>query len=274
MAVRNSATLSKARKETVGRDTVQSLSRALRLLNAVAASDQGLTLSDAARATSLAVSTAHRLLTTLQQDRFVRFDGERGVWVIGVQAFIVGSGFLRSRELTTIARPLMRQLMERSGETVNLAVESRGEAIYVAQVECRKLMRAITRPGGRTLMHSSGVGKALLAAMQEEEVDAIVAAHGLPRETDRTIDTPIKLKAELEKIRARGYATDNEEHAVGLRCVAAVVYDEHAQPIAGLSISGPTARIGDDAVPSLGEAVMEIAGRITAALGGYAPGQR
>lgn len=274
MAARNSATLSRDRKEAPARDTVQSLSRALRLLSAVAASDQGLTLSDAARATGLAVSTAHRLLTTLQQDRFVRFDGERGVWVIGVQAFIVGSGFLRSRELTTIARPLMRQLMERSGETVNLAVESRGEAIYVAQVECRKLMRAIARPGGRALMHSSGVGKALLAAMQEEEVDAIVAAHGLPRETDKTIDTPIRLKAELERIRKRGYATDDEEHAVGLRCVAAVIYDEHAQPVAGLSLSGPTARIGDDAVPSLGEAVMEIAGRITAALGGRAPERR
>ncbi len=260
------------KKEKVGgRDTVQSLSRALNLMNTIAASDHGVTLSEAAKGTGLAVSTAHRLLTTLQQDRFVRFDGERGVWTIGVQAFSVGSAFLRARELTVIARPFMRQLMERSGETVNLAVEDRGEAIYVAQIECRKLMRAITRPGGRALMHASAVGKALLSALPEEEVDKIVEAHGLPRETDKTISTPIKLRTELAIIRQRGFAVDDEENAVGLRCIAAVVYDEHAQPVAGLSLSGPMARISDDSIAGLGEAVFEAAKKITANMGGRSP---
>jgi IclR family acetate operon transcriptional repressor len=260
------------RKEKAGgRDTVQSLSRALNLMNAIAASEHGVTLSEAAKETRLAVSTAHRLLTTLQQDRFVRFDSERGVWTIGVQAFSVGSAFLRARELTAIARPHMRQLMERSGETVNLAVEDRGEAIYVAQIECRKLMRAITRPGGRALMHASAVGKALMSAMSEEEVEKIVATHGLPRETDKTISTPIKLRTELAIIRQRGFAVDDEENAVGLRCIAAVVYDEHSQPVAGLSLSGPMARISDDSIPALGEAVFEAARKITANLGGRSP---
>lgn len=259
------------KEKTGGRDTVQSLSRALSLLNAIASSEQGLTLSEAAKATRLAISTAHRLLTTLQQDRFVRFDADRGVWVIGVQAFFVGNGFLRVRELPVIARPLMRQLMEKSGETVNLAVEDRGEAIYVAQVECRKLMRAISRPGGRVAMHSSGVGKALLAAMTDAEAEAVIAAHGMPKETVKTIDTKDKLLAELKAVRRRGYAIDDEENAVGLRCVAAVIYDEHAQPAAALSLSGPMARIDDVAVGSLGEALMETARRLTASYGGVIP---
>ncbi len=252
----------------LGRDTVQSLSRALHLLNVVAASDQGLSLSETARAASLAVSTAHRLLTTLQQDKFVRFDTERSVWVIGVQAFIVGNAFPRARDLIAMARPLMRQLMEKSGETVNLAVEDQGFAVYVAQVECRKLMRAISRPGGRAPMHASGVGKALLAAMPAADVEAIIALRGLAKETDKTIDTLPKLRAELDAIRARGYAIDDEENGVGLRCAAATIYGEHGDAVAALSLSGPAARIGNAAIATMGEAVKDTAQRITAQFGG------
>jgi IclR family acetate operon transcriptional repressor len=253
------------------RDTVQSLSRALRLLNVLAAQEGGLSLSELAKAAGLAVSTTHRLLTTLQQDHFVRFEAERGVWTVGVQAFVVGSAFLRSRELTVLARPAMRHLMERSGETVNLAVEDRGEAVYVAQVECRKMMRAIARPGGRALMHCSAVGKALLATMPRDDGERILAVHGLPRETARTICSAAKLRSELVAVRRRGYAVDDEENAIGLRCVAAAIFDEHAQPVAALSLSGPTARIGDEMIEPLGLAVREAANKITAAFGGQPP---
>lgn len=259
-----------ANPRTARGDTVQSLTRALSLLNALARHDQGLGLSETAKETGLAVSTAHRLLSTLQHENFVRFDPERSVWMIGVQTFIVGSAFLRARELTGVARPLMRQLMERSGETVNLAVEEGGEAIYVAQIECRKTMRAIARPGGRAAMHCSGVGKALLAAMPEEDVERIIALRGLPSATAKTITTPGGLRAELQAIRKRGFAIDDEENAIGLRCVAAPVFDEHGKPIAAISLSGPTARIGDDLLFSLGEAVLDAARQITAGLGGAA----
>jgi IclR family acetate operon transcriptional repressor len=259
-----------ANPRTARGDTVQSLTRALGLLNALARHDQGLGLSEAAKETGLAVSTAHRLLSTLQYENFVRFDPERSVWMIGVQTFIVGSAFLRARELTGVARPLMRQLMERSGETVNLAVEEGGEAIYVAQIECRKTMRAIARPGGRAAMHCSGVGKALLAAMPEDEVERIIALRGLPAATAKTITTPAGLRAELQAIRERGFAIDEEENAIGLRCVAAPIFDENGKPVAAISLSGPTARIGDDLLLSLGDAVLDAARQITSGLGGGA----
>jgi IclR family transcriptional regulator, acetate operon repressor len=254
-------------------DMVQSLTRALGLLNMLAQHDQGIGLSELAKEAGLAVSTAHRLLSTLQSEKFVRFDDENGVWMIGVQAFLVGSAFLRSRELIAIARPVMRQLMERSGETVNLAVEGEGEAIYVAQIECRKTMRAIARPGGRAPLHSSGVGKALLGALSDEEVERIVARRGLPAATGKTISTEAHLWAELKAIRARGFAVDDEENAIGLRCVAAPVFDEYAKPVAAISLSGPTARIGDDVVAIFGEAVCEAAARITAGMGGNSPAE-
>ncbi len=264
------AVTGQANPRTARGDTVQSLTRALSLLNTLARHDQGLGLSEAAKETGLAVSTAHRLLSTLQHENFVRFDPERSVWMIGVQTFIVGSAFLRARELTGVARPLMRQLMEKSGETVNLAVEEGGEAIYVAQIECRKTMRAIARPGGRAAMHCSGVGKALLAAMPDEDVERIIALRGLPSATAKTITTPAGLRAELQAIRERGFAIDEEENAIGLRCVAAPIFDEHGKPIAAISLSGPTARIGDDLLLSLGEAVLDAARQITAGLGGAA----
>jgi IclR family transcriptional regulator, acetate operon repressor len=250
---------------------VQSLSRALKLLNALAVHPAGLSLSEVAGHVGLPNSTAHRLLTTLQNERYVRFETERSVWLIGVQAFCVGAAFVRSRDLVTIARPYMRRLMEQSGETVNLAIADRGEVIYIAQVETQKMMRAIAGPGGRAPMHCSGVGKALLAVAAPETADKLLGAMDFHRETGQTLLTRQDLERELEHVRAQGFAVDNEENAVGLRCVAAVIYDEHGSPLAALSVSGPTARITEQRIPLLGEAVAGIAAEITAEIGGHRP---
>ncbi len=251
---------------------VQSLSRALKLLNALAVHPAGLSLSEVAGHVGLPNSTAHRLLTTLQNERYVRFETERSVWLIGVQAFCVGAAFVRSRDLVTIARPYMRRLMEQSGETVNLAIADRGEVIYIAQVETQKMMRAIAGPGGRAPMHCSGVGKALLAVAAPEAADKLLDSMEFHRETGQTLITRQDLERDLEEVRAQGFAVDNEENAVGLRCVAAVIYDEHGSPLAALSVSGPTARITEQRIPLLGEAVAGIAAEITAEIGGHRPG--
>lgn len=250
---------------------VQSLARAISLLNALTDEDYGLSLSDLAQKVGLAPSTTHRLLTTLQEERFVRFDVERNVWLIGVQAFVVGNAFVRSRDLVAMSRPHMRNLMEDSGETVNLAVEDQGEAIYLGQVECRQMMRAIAKPGGRVALHCSGVGKALLSGLPDAEVTRIVQRRGLGRFTEKTIDTPVKLRQALSLARQQGYAFDDEENAIGLRCVASVIYDEYGHPLAGLSLSGPTARLTDERVPLLGAMIVRAAADITSALGGAKP---
>lgn len=250
---------------------VQSLSRALKLLNALSHHPQGLSLSEVAHEVGLPTSTAHRLLTTLQNERYVRFDAERSAWLIGVQAFRVGSAFVRSRDLVATARPYMRRLMEQSGETVNLAIPDRGEVVYLAQVECQKMMRAIAGPGGRAQLHCSGVGKALLAFMDENDARRVVAGLDLKRETPNTRNSAAALESDIAAIRSRCYAVDDEETAIGLRCVASIVFDEHAEPIAALSISGPTARITDQRIPALGDAVKAIAAEITRELGGRVP---
>lgn len=251
--------------------TVRALTRALDLLEDIAATPGGATLGDLALRAELAPSTAHRLLKTLEARRFVAQDPERGLWFAGVQAFIVGAGFLRNRDFVTAARPAMQGAMERSGESVNLAVLDQGQAIYLSQVESRQMMRALAPPGGRAPLHASGVGKALLAGLAPEAAERLIGALAFTRHTGRTIDAPAALAADIAAARARGYAVDDEEHAVGLRCVAAPIFNEFAEPLAAVSISGPRARIGDDRFEALGQLIRATAAEITARLGGRAP---
>jgi IclR family acetate operon transcriptional repressor len=255
-------------------DQVQSLVRALGIINHLAGADEGLTLSELGQQAGLSPSTAHRLLTTLEQERYVHFDAERRLWSVGVQAFVAGNAFLKTRSLVGVARPHMRALMEESGETVNLAVEDEAEAIYLAQVECRQMMRAFARPGARVPLHCSSVGKAILSATPEAELSRILHRRGLPRVTIKTRNTTASVRADLQAARARGYAIDDEEHAVGLRCIAAPVFDEAAEPIAAISISGPMARIADERIPILGAMVRSRADLVTAQVGGRLPAWR
>ena len=255
-------------------DQVQSLVRAMALLNRIAESpDDGATLTDLAEQVGLPASTAHRLLTTLEQERYVRFIHEGRLWSVGVQAFIVGCAFTKTRSLAGIARPHMRHLMEDAGETVNLAVEDEGEAVYLSQVECRQMMRAFARPGSRVPLHCSAVGKAILSATSDKKLSKILHRHGMPRLTVKTIISPSALRADLERVRATGYAVDDEEHAVGLRCIAAPIFDETGDVVAAVSASGPMARIGDERMAQLGALVLEASRAISAEMGA-SPGRR
>jgi IclR family transcriptional regulator, acetate operon repressor len=270
----NRPTKRRAQKSTPGSHKsgkaglVQSLSRGLALLDSLSESPDGISLSDLSQQVGLSVSTAHRLLTTLEQQGYVRCHPGTRAWSIGVQAFIVGSAFIKARDLLEIARPRMRSLMEQSGETVNFAVLDGGEAVFLAQVECRQMMRALAPPGVRVPLHCSGLGKALLASLPEAEVARILRRHGLPRLTPRTLTTVARLRADLERSRERGYALDDEEHSIGLRCVAASVLDEHGEPTGAVSLSGPAVRLPDERIATLGALVRKTAEAISAAFGG------
>jgi IclR family acetate operon transcriptional repressor len=250
---------------------VQSLDRALTLLEKVAESAQGVALTDLAQAAGLAPSTAHRLLKSMQSRDFVRQDAERGLWFVGVRAFVVGNAFARARDITVLARPVMWELMEKVGESVNLAVLDDDEPVYLSQVECRQMMRAHALPGARAPVHCSGIGKALLAWLPSARVQAVLVRRGLRRYTEKTITEPARLAAELATVRARGYAIDDEEHSLGMRCVAAPVFDESGDAVAALSMTGPTARISDAALPELGVVVRAAAADLTARIGGRQP---
>jgi len=253
---------------------VQSLIRGLTILERLAEARDGDSLTDLAQRVGLATSTAHRLLKSLEQMRFVSQDSERGRWYIGVQTFRVGNAFLFNRDFVELSRPVMRRLMEESGETANLAVLDDGQAVILSQVQCREMMRMLAKLGGRAPVHASAVGKALLASLPDDEVSAILHCRGLARVTPNTIDTPARLREVLGDTRRCGYAIDDEEHAIGLRCVAAAFYDEHAEPLAAISLSGPRARISRERLAIMGNLVVEATAEITESLGGRLPDWR
>jgi IclR family transcriptional regulator, acetate operon repressor len=253
-----------------GAGHTQALSRGLGVLEALAATEGGATLTVLADKLALPTPTAHRLLATLAEAGYVQ-QGPAGEWLIGVRAFRVGSAFLAHRNLVAQAYPHLKRLMELSGETTNLAVVDDGEAVTVEQVQCRELMRMSTKLGARAPLHASGVGKAMLAAMDAAAVEATLARRGLTRHTPKTITTPERLAAELVATRERGYAIDDEEHAEGMRCVAAPLWDEHGEPWAAISLAGPTSRITPERVGELGRLVRATAADLTRALGGHPP---
>ena len=154
---------------------------------------------------------------------------------------------------------------------MNLGVIDDGQVVFISQVESREVMRMIVRLGSRSPIHASGVGKAMLANMPQQRVTRILQQRGLARYTDRTIDNPAMLRDELEQVRQQGYALDDEEHAVGLRCVAAPIFDENGQALAAISLSGPKARIVDSRLGEMGNAVRQTAAEITRELGGRTP---
>jgi len=246
---------------------VQSLTRALNLLRAIADHDGG-TLSELVGRTGLPPSTAHRLLTTLESERFVQYDSGSGLWRIGLSAFLVGAGFQRTRDILRVARPFLKRLMEQSGETANIYLVNDGEIVCAAQVESRQMMRAITRVGGRPPLYCSGAGKAYLARLPDEKRARAVERLQLKSLTERTITTPSRLSAELDDIRKLGYAVDDEEHALGVRCVAAAVVDEHGAPVAAISVSGPVTRLDKSRIPRLGALIKSAAKEVTRDYGG------
>lgn len=247
---------------------VQSITRALAILETLAAGDEGLTLAKLARRVALPPSSAHRILTTLQRRRFVRFDPATMSWTVGVQAFAVGNAFVRSRDLVSLALPHMRRLMSDCGETVNFFMLDGDAAICMAQVQSQQMVRAISRPGGGMGLHRSAAGKMILAHMPERERAAMIGRSGLPRYTEHTITTPEALSRELALIRAEGISVDNEEFSIGLRCIAASVFDEAGAVQAAVSIAGPTARITPARVAAFGALVQQCGRSVTLEVGG------
>ena len=242
---------------------VQSLERAFTVLEAMADAGGAVSLSQLANDTDLPLPTIHRLVRTLVDLGYVRQEASRQ-YILGPR--LIRLGETSSRMLGRWARPHMEGLAHDLGESVNLALLDGDQVVYVGQVmTSRNSMRMFTEVGRRALPHSTGVGKALMAQMDEAAVRALLARTGMPAATAHTVTDETALLAELETIRTRGYALDEEEQEVGVRCVAVAV-PETAAPLA-LSVSGPLPRMTDEvvtaAVGPLTDAAQRIADEIT-----------
>ena len=250
---------------------VQSLTRGLTLLEKLAETEGGITLTEISHRVSLPPSTAHRLLNTLADMGFVYQAKDSGLWYVGLKTYRVGCAFVSNRDFVGESHAYLRKLMEASGETANLSILDGTYACFIAQVQCHEVMRMLVRLGSRIPAHASGSGKAMLSALPEDELAIVLRESHLVQLTTKTITDPDKLRQQFAAIRARGYSYDDEENAMGLRCVAAPIYDEFAEPLGAISLAGPIARLTDERILKLGPLVAHTAREITEKLGGVVP---
>jgi IclR family transcriptional regulator, acetate operon repressor len=243
---------------------VQSLDRAFHLLELMAEAGGEVALSGLAEESGMPLSSIHRLIRTLVTRGYVRQLPSRR-YVLGPR--LIHLGEIASRALGTWAQPHLSRLVDAIGETANLAMLDGDRVVYAAQVPSRHSMRMFTEVGRRVHLHCTGVGKVLLAGLPEDEVRAVLARAGVPAQTSRTLTDPDVVLAEVRRVAARGYAIDDGEQELGVRCVAVPV--PGGAPAAALSVSGPEGRLSLDAVPRvvplLQSAAAALAAELTAA---------
>jgi IclR family acetate operon transcriptional repressor len=237
------------RSSAQGADGVQSLERALDILEHLSRSKTELGVSEIGPAVKLANATAHRLLATLVRRGYARQNPETRKYALGIKALALAINV--RDQLGPMAQPFLRELTEISQESSNLAALDRNSVVCVEQVPAPRLVRMFTEPGNRVPLHSTGTGKVLLAYQPEDTIDAMIQQGGLPRFTAHTITDEQELKEELSRVREQGYAVDSEEMEEGVRCLAAPVFGPDGRVLAAMSISGPVGRLGQDRLKEL-----------------------
>lgn len=243
---------------------VQSVERVFDLLSIITASGGESSLSELASRAELPLPTIHRLLRTLIPLGYVRQLPNR--------SYALGPGLIRlgnaaGLQLGTYAQPVLQGLVDELGESANMAVLDGQMVVYVGQAQSSHSMRMFTEVGRRAHMHDTGVGKAILATLPEQQVLSIVTSMGMPTPTVKSHGTVESLLADLEVIQERGYAVDDEEQEIGVRCFSMVL--PNAPTPTAISVSGPTTRVdwefGERAVPLLRDAAQRLSAQFASA---------
>jgi DNA-binding IclR family transcriptional regulator len=247
---------------------IRSVQRALTLLRTFLAHDSELSASQLSQETGLDPSTVFRLLVTLEAQGFVEVDRRTGRYRPGVVLLELGSRFLKNNDIRSRSIVYLEQLRDRFGETVHLTVLDGNEVVYLEKLAgLHPIGFMSSRVGDRNPAHCTGVGKALLAYLPDEELSHRYPSGRLRRYTAHTITDLKALRAELKTVRSLGYAVDREEHEEGVRCVAVPTFD-HQGIAAAISVSGPTDRMDDHlAKDDLVDALRDVARQVSEGMG-------
>lgn len=237
--------------------------RALNILEAAAHRRDGLTNSEISRKLGIPKSSASYILRTLERRGYLRRDAESGRYRLGLKILSLGGDAQANLDIADVALPFMRALEEKIHMTVHLAVLDQGEAVYIEKVEAPGFFKVNTWVGRRMFLHSTSVGKCLLAWLPKQDVETIVRQQGLKKRTPKTIITVTRLLADLERVKDDGFAVDDEENSVGARCLGAPVFDVTGNVAAALGASGTLTQVDEASMPRLADAVKETARRIS-----------
>jgi DNA-binding IclR family transcriptional regulator len=247
---------------------VRALERALDILEVFTLTSPELSLHEISSRVRLPKSTTLRLLTVLEMRGYIERSPETERYRLGVRAFEVGSIYVQNMALETEVRPFLEQLSKECNQTANLAILHRGEVVHLAVVPPPRPIRFYAVVGQRERAHLTALGKVLLAyQLSDEDLTRFVAEYGLPRRTPNTITDLQQLRDHLQQVREQGYALDNEESFIGLKCVAAPVYNEMRQVVAAVSISGPAYEFSHDILKQYISSVKRAASDISKCLG-------
>jgi DNA-binding IclR family transcriptional regulator len=246
-----------------GKTAIQVIDRMVSLLDALAAQPDPVSLKELSARTGLHPSTAHRILNDLVTARFVD-RSDPGIYQLGIRLLELGNLVKTRLNVRDAALGPMRELHRATGQPVNLSIRQGDEIVYIERaLSERSGMQVVRAVGGRAPLHLTSVGKLFLAADDIRAVRAYGARTGLAGHTRNSITDPSRLERELALVRARGYARDNEELELGVRCIAAGIRDDSGRLVAGLSISAPAEFIQDEWIDQL----CLTADQISAALG-------
>jgi DNA-binding IclR family transcriptional regulator len=249
---------------------IQSVLKALNIMECLAAAAQPLSAQEVARRCSMSRPTAYRHLTTLLTRNYVATTQDDGHYQLGARVLNLSKSFLERLDLPELAKPDMRELSRVSGETVHLAVLDGTEMLYVAKVDGSRSVRMHCVIGTRNPVYCTAMGKAILAFLPQEQRASILDQITLTPRTPHTITDRAALEKHLELARVQGFTIDDMEIEEGIRCVGAPVFDHTGYVIAAISVSGPVHRLPDPRLREFSELVVEASGAISGKLG-YAP---
>jgi IclR family acetate operon transcriptional repressor len=247
------------------------LDRALDVIEALADATDSLPLgvTEIARRVGTTKSAAFRILSNLERRGYVSKDAVTARYALGTRLAYLGERSLGALDLRASARPALEALHRRFGETVNLAVWEDDEVVYVDMIESGHGLRMAARIGSRDYLHSTALGKAILAFLPDGERDRLLRGP-LPARTARTMTDPDRLRIELGRVRERGVAEDRNENEVGARCLGAPIFDHRGLVIGAISVSAPESRLDDARAELVAAAVRFAAADVTRQIGGVA----
>jgi len=245
----------------------QVLERAFTILDVLASSGKDQSLAEVVERVGVNRSTCYRLLRILERHHFTERDSATGKYRLGSKLLELGKQAASRFDLAQLARPYLERLSQESGETAHLGILCDGEVVSIANVDSHHALRISGTLGLRSPAHCSSLGKALLAFLPEADVNELVRRQGLKPYTRNTITRRADLKRELQQIRRRGYAIDDEELEDGLKCIGAPVRDYSGRAIAALSIAGAAFRLNGERLPLLARSVVRAAADLSIKLG-------
>jgi DNA-binding IclR family transcriptional regulator len=246
---------------TRSRYVIPSVQRAARILHTVATADRPLSISELSRILDLPKSSVFRIVITLELEGFLeRLEDDR--FRVGVSAFEVGSVYTTRFDLESAFHEVAQRLVREHNEVVQLAILIGTDILYIGKEDCSQPVRLVSRVGTRLPAHTTSLGKALLSGLSEEELHSLYPDGRLTQMTPHSHTSLASLIDDLQRVRERGWAHDNEETAIGLQCVGSPICDEGGRPIAAVSIAVPSQRMSAERLVQLGEAVKGTASEI------------